>query len=328
MADNIISRSQITLLAVPNLSITISPETILIPINADGYPIENNGVVIDKFSKQVEIKVYEGDKLLKGNEDGVSVFIEELQLNDINQADGLSTGIFYYNFSKEADEIKALLRTGKITVTASYGVTTITKDFYWVKNEPGATGPMGNGISSVKEFFLATELNKKPEIDDNWQEDINDTDFGESKPYLWKFERTFYTQLDYNPTDSSVILLSTHADGIKESNIEYAISETNIQPTEGWSKIYPSEIPPGYYLWTRTTTEYLLGDTSIAYSVSRIGIDAESLYTWIKYSNSPEGEEMSDSPTYQDLEGNILYYDYIGVAYNQDKEEESNIPID
>ena len=328
MADNIISRSQITLLAVPNLSITISPETILIPINADGYPIENNGVVIDKFSKQVEIKVYEGDKLLKGNEDGVSVFIEELQLNDINQADGLSTGIFYYNFSKEADEIKALLRTGEITVTASYGVTTITKDFYWVKNEPGATGPMGNGISSVKEFFLATELNNKPEIDDNWQEDINDTDFGESKPYLWKFERTFYTQLDYNPTDSSVILLSTHADGIKESNIEYAISETNIQPTEGWSKIYPSEIPPGYYLWTRTTTEYLLGDTSIAYSVSRIGIDAESLYTWIKYSNSPEGEEMSDSPTYQDLEGNILYYDYIGVAYNQDKEEESNIPID
>ena len=319
MADNVISRSQITLLAVPNLSMTISPETILIPINAEGSPIGNDGGVIPKFSREIEIMVYEGDRVLNGG-DGVSISIS-IPGEEING--GIDSGeSFKYTFEKDSAQIKELDRTGKITVTASYGVTTITKDFYWIKNEPGATGPMGNGIDNIKEYFKATETSNPPKsTDSDWKDSINETSYGEDSPYLWKFERTTYTLS--NAFDSEVVLVSTHADGIKKTTIEYAISGQNIQPEENWSEDYPLEIPPGYYLWTRTTTEYLLGDTSVAFSVSRIGIDAESLYTWIKYSNSPDGEDMQDDPSFSDSEGNVFYYEYIGVAYNQTKANES-----
>lgn len=317
MADNVISRSQITLLAVPNLSMTISPETILIPVNAEGSPIGNDGGVVSEFSKTIEIMVYEGDRLLNKS-DGVIISIPEGQI--IGGED--SGESFKYTFEKTSAQIKELDRTGKITVTASYGVTTITKDFYWIKNEPGATGPMGNGIDNIKEYFKATETSNPPSsTESDWKNSINETLYGEDYPYLWKFERTTYTLS--NAFDSEVVLVSTHADGIKKTIIEYAISEENIQPKENWSEDYPLNIPPGYYLWTRTTTEYLLGDTSVAFSVSRIGIDAESLYTWIKYSNSPDGEDMQDDPSFSDSEGNVFYYEYIGVAYNQTKANES-----
>lgn len=320
MADNVISRSQITLLAVPNLSMTISPETILIPINAEGSPIANDGGVVSEFSKTIEIMVYEGDRALIKN-DGVIISIPGVEKEDIIGGE-VSGESFKYTFEKTSSQIQELDRTGKITVTASYGVTTITKDFYWIKNEPGATGPMGNGIDNIKEYFKATETSDPPEsTGSDWKDSINETSYGEDYPYLWKFERTTYTLS--NAFDSEVVLVSTHADGIKKTTIEYAISEENIQPKENWSEDYPSDISPGDYLWTRTTTEYLLGDTSVAFSVSRIGIDAESLYTWIKYSNSPDGEDMQDDPSFSDSEGNVFYYEYIGVAYNQTKANES-----
>lgn len=63
---------------------------------------------------------------------------------------------------------------------------------------------------------------------------------------------------------------------------------------------------------------------TLTYVVARQGKDGEdaiTYYTWIKYSNSatPTAEEMSDEPDGKS---------YIGIAYNQDKEQESNNPTD
>lgn len=81
---------------------------------------------------------------------------------------------------------------------------------------------------------------------------------------------------------------------ITEVVVEYITSENETKPasTAAWSPTFPTNIPEGYYLWTRTTTKYSAGsnlnDTE-SFSVSRIGTSVSINNTEVKYAVSTSG---------------------------------------
>ena len=61
--------------------------------------------------------------------------------------------------------------------------------------------------------------------------------------------------------------------GIKTTTIEYAVSDNGVQfPQSGWQEDIP-EVDQGKFLWTRTTIEYTNNTSSVAYSVSKNGVN-------------------------------------------------------
>lgn len=70
----------------------------------------------------------------------------------------------------------------------------------------------------------------------------------------------------------------------------------------------PNSNDATYYFWN------LIGS-----AVSYIGADGETYWIWVKYSNSPDGSDMSDSPTGMS---------YIGLAYNKTTSVQSSNPDD
>jgi len=101
---------------------------------------------------------------------------------------------------------------------------------------------------------------------------------------------SYYTWIKYADTPTSGI--SDLPEG--KSYIGLAYNKTT--PTE--SNVY------GDYEWSR---------------VGQDGVDGVSLYTWIKYADDVNGNNMSNDPTGKD---------YLGISYNQTNPIESNDPAD
>ncbi|MGF3112461.1 phage tail spike protein [Facklamia sp. P9177] len=64
--------------------------------------------------------------------------------------------------------------------------------------------------------------------------------------------------------------------GVARTDIKYTKSTSGTtKPSTGWSTNIPT-VPPGQYLWTKTTWTYTNNSTESAYSVSRIGQDGNT----------------------------------------------------
>lgn len=108
--------------------------------------------------------------------------------------------------------------------------------------------------------------------------------------------QTLYTWLKY--ADSPTSGMSDSPDGKKYMGIAY----NKTTPTE--SDTYSD------YQWSLIQGQGVPGPP---------GEDGQTLYTWIKYATSPQGNNMSDSPDGRD---------YIGFAYNKTTATESDDPND
>ena len=108
--------------------------------------------------------------------------------------------------------------------------------------------------------------------------------------------QTLYTWIKY--ADSPTSGMSDSPDGKKYMGIAY----NKTTPTE--STTYSD------YQWSLIQGQGVPGPA---------GEDGQTLYTWIKYATSPQGDNMSDSPDGRD---------YIGFAYNKTTATESDDPDD
>lgn len=108
--------------------------------------------------------------------------------------------------------------------------------------------------------------------------------------------QTMYTWLKY--ADSPTSGISDSPDGKKYMGIAY----NKTTPTE--SDAYSD------YQWSLIQGQGIPGPP---------GEDGQTLYTWIKYATSPQGDNISDSPDGRD---------YIGFAYNKTTATESDNPDD
>lgn len=115
--------------------------------------------------------------------------------------------------------------------------------------------------------------------------------------------------------------------GIDDTLIEYAVSTSGtIKPTSGWSSSIPS-IPPGQYLWTRTTWTYTDNTTEQGFTVARQGSNGQNgtngtngkpAFFHTAWANSPDGT-LNFSKT------DSLNKSYMGT-YSDDIQEGSNDP--
>ncbi|HWT40060.1 MAG TPA: hypothetical protein VN081_02210, partial [Dongiaceae bacterium] len=114
---------------------------------------------------------------------------------------------------------------------------------------------------------------------------------------------------------------------------EYSVnSSETVPPSTGWSTSTPTRTP-GTFIWYRVTVTYndtststtspalLTGNTGATGSQGipgTPGADGTSLYTWLKYADTPT-TGMSDSPTGKT---------YIGIAVNKSSSTESSLYSD
>lgn len=161
------------------------------------------------------------------------------------------------------------------------------------QGEKGDTGATGNGIQSITNYYLASSASSGVTTSTSgWTTTVQTT--STSKRYLWSYELITYT--NGPSTKTTPVIIGTHGatgaqgqqgipgkdgedgkDGtsvtITSTSIQYQVSSSGTTvPTGTWSNSIPVT-SPGQYLWTRTTVKYSDGKSTVAYSVSRSGVD-------------------------------------------------------
>ena len=196
-----------------------------------------------------------------------------------------------------------------------------------IQGAAGLGGESTTIISNTVDYAISDSGTVPP---DNWSENIPPLQPGK---YLWTRTVTEYSDgessiaygVSYqgengtNGTDGINGTDGTDGIGIASSNVDYQVSNSGVTPPTGdWSDTVP-DMEPGQFLWTRTQFTYTDGDVTTSYSVSYQGEngsqgvpgppgeDGQTLYTWIKYADTPTSG-MSDTPGGKK---------YLGIAYNK-----------
>lgn len=198
----------------------------------------------------------------------------------------------------------------------------------------GAAGQSGESVTITSNTTTYAVSVSGTETPTEWQDTIPDIQPGQ---YLWSKTETVFsdgkTSVSYgvsyqgeNGTNGTDGENGTDGIGITTSSVAYQISDSGTTPPSGeWSDTVP-DMEPGQFLWTRTQFTYTDGDVTTSYSVSYQGEngsqgvpgppgdDGQTLYTWIKYADTPTSG-MSDTPDGKK---------YLGIAYNKESPIESD----
>ena len=216
------------------------------------------------------------------------------------------------------------------------------KDYTWVrsmgntgaKGDDGIAGKDGVGLKSTAISYVGSANGTTPPST-GWQTQVPTVPAGQ---FLWT--RTIWTYTDNsNETGYSVAKMGQDGAkgndgiagkdgvGIKTTLIEYAVSTSGTtHPISGWSSSIPS-IPPGQYLWTRTTWTYTDNTTEQGFTVARQGSNGQNgtngtngkpAFFHTAWANSPDGT-LNFSKT------DSLNKSYMGT-YSDDVQEGSNDP--
>ena len=223
--------------------------------------------------------------------------------------------------------------------------STNPSDYTWIlirgndgaKGNDGIAGKDGVGLKSTS-ISYASSSSGTTAPSSGWQTQVPTVPAGQ---YLWT--KTVWTYTDSSSeTGYSVARMGQNGNngkdgiagkdgvGIKTTLIEYAVSTSGTNhPTSGWSSSIPS-IPPGQYLWTRTTWTYTDNTTEQGFTVARQGSngqngtngtngsDGKPAFFHTAWANSPDGT-LNFSKT------DSLNKSYIGT-YSDNIQEGSNDP--
>lgn len=216
--------------------------------------------------------------------------------------------------------------SGWVDITASYlTLFTVTKRFNIQKikdgapGQDGANGTDGIGVSNSSVTYQASSSGTTIPTG-TWQTSIPSVSPGQ---YLWTRTQFTYSN-ETNSYTYSVSRMGTNGQdgsdgqngsdgrGVQSTEVEYqASSSGTTAPTGTWQSNVPS-VEEGQYLWTRTTITYTDDTTSIAYSVSRMGVDGtdglpgqdgqdgRTSYFHVKYSsvaNPTTSSQMTETPS-------------------------------
>lgn len=183
------------------------------------------------------------------------------------------------------------------------------------------------GTQTVK-YAVTTNGSTHPAEDSPLWQDTYTPEYGK---WLWS-KITIPYNYDGGGSAGQTVSYSVSyiANGVDTGNTttEYAVSTSGTQtPSTGWQSTPPT-VPQGQYMWTRTTTSYLDGSSTVAYGVSYKGIDGDDVQidtsrTYVRYSTEKAATQPADSTftrtTPPELsEGDYLWSlsqtAYVGVA--------------
>lgn len=189
----------------------------------------------------------------------------------------------------------SIANNGTLTIPVTVAGKTFNKTFSWSKAQTGATGATGGAgkdgtsitISSTKtEYQVGTSPTTKPT--GTWQPTIQQAAQGQ---YLWTKTTVVYSDNSKTETYTVAYQGNDGADGAKGDKgdtgaagkdgkdgtgvtitskvIEYEVTTSGTTiPTSGWDTTFPTSIPQGQYLWTKTTVNYSDGNKTESYTVS------------------------------------------------------------
>lgn len=151
------------------------------------------------------------------------------------------------------------------------------------------TGNTGVGVEDTTvEYCYSISGTEAPTV--GWSSTLPNV---EEEKFLWTKTTTTYTD-STSSISYSVSRSGTIGRSITESKTEYQLSSSGTTPPTGtWLTTVPVQTTALPYLWTRTTFTYSDSTTSLAYSVSKIGVGIESLKSYYQLKNS-----SSDSTNY------------------------------
>lgn len=190
------------------------------------------------------------------------------------------------------------------------------------RTTPSVVAIFTKGISSVVNHYVATSkssgVTKQNPSDGTWTNSVQNPT--STKRYLWNYETTEYSNGQSTETDPHIICVygekgdkgNTGAKGDKgdkgdsvsvdgqNSKTEYVVSDQGISaPTSGWKTTIPS-VPQGQYLWTKVTTAFTDGNSTVSYGVSYRGTDGDDVQidtsrTYVRYSTVKTASQPADS---------------------------------
>lgn len=123
----------------------------------------------------------------------------------------------------------------KITVNVITSTNEESSQDFVINWKVISDGAPGKGIQNIVDYFQVTNIKQAPgryssgtTIDSKWKTKLSEVTISETAPYLWNFERTYYT--DGSSTDTNVTLLSSEPRAIA-SITEYYAKENYGTPT-------------------------------------------------------------------------------------------------
>lgn len=149
-------------------------------------------------------------------------------------------------------------------------------------------GAAGRALTSVTEYYKATDspssYSAPPTSDSGWSTDPNNVGWGESKKYLWNYEKATYSSgTTVERTTPTVIAIWTKdGKGIDSITNYYKVTSSATAPsrpsedgTDGWDD-NPTAPGEGEYLWNYEKIVYTDGDVSYTdvQLIGHVGKDA------------------------------------------------------
>ena len=142
-------------------------------------------------------------------------------------------------------------------------------------------GADGEGISIINREILYIEStsgtdipNPNPSDTKQWSTIIPSIAEGN---YLWT--KTSVTYSDGNTLTSYSVAKQGESITVTSSSIQYATNNSTTTPTSGWQSSPPTTTP-GWYIWTKTTTNYSDKSSVVSYSVSKTGTNGSNAYLY------------------------------------------------
>ena len=208
--------------------------------------------------------------------------------------------------------------TGQHPADSDFSVTYPTNlgqgDYLWVLNQVAYVG-VANPLKSYSVSMLGTDgTNGDPGADGYTTHFAYATSADGSQNFsTTNFQDATYigTYRDQKAADSTnyrdyvwTKWKGEKGDGVtvdeQNSKTEYVVSNQGTSaPTSGWSTTIPS-VPQGQYLWTKVTTAFTDGNSTVSYGVSYRGTDGDDVQidtsrTYVRYSTVKTPSQPADS---------------------------------
>ena len=208
------------------------------------------------------------------------------------------------------------------------------RDYTWTewKGDKGEKGDKGDSITidtqnSKTEYVASNQGTSAPSS--GWSTTIPSVPQGQ---YLWTRVTTVYSDgsstvsygVSYNAEDGTDGEDGTSVT-ITSKSVKYAVTNNGTQPAD--SSFSYNSIPPlelGQYLWTKTEVAYSDGNSTKAYSVSRLGTDgedgqtgADGYTTHFAYATSADGSQGFSTTNFNGAT-------YIGTYRDQNATDSTN----
>jgi phage minor structural protein len=195
-----------------------------------------------------------------------------------------------------------------------------------IQGPQGNTGPTGKGISSIVQYYLATNVNTGVTTSTTgWTTTVQT--MTTTNCYLWSYQKITYT--DSSTVNTTPVIIGAYGNtgaagkgisSVTEYYLATSASTGVTTSTTGWTTTVQAMTATNKYLWNYEKITYTdSSTTTIGPSIKGVygdtGANGTTTYTWVKYADDIYGANMSDTSTGKR---------YVGMAFNKTTATESD----